>query len=578
MTRAHRHAWGWLICVFTAVLAPAGARSDTPGNELLKLVPEDVGICMIVQDLRDTVHAVRGSAFLEQIRASALGKALNVSPEIKKLRDVEHFLRTQLDVGAERLLDDILGDAIVLAYWPGPPGKPEEEQGVVMVRARDPQLLASVLDRLPAMAQHSGNAPPRQLRVHNGASYAAWHDGKKTVYSYVNGPIAAITHHERLLKRVISRERETTPKESPISKQLQRLGLEKALAAVWFNARAFDAEVETQTAAAPDLDPSVRAAIQMHWKAVEGMALTASLGEKDLSCSLAVLVQSDKLPPASRLFFRPGQISELWSAFPEDAMLTVAGRVDTVGLTQMLGGFLDDHGKKTVRDALDRYAKGSIGRDVEREVFPALGPDWGFAAIAPPKEEKGWHPYFVAALRIQPGTQEPPLDQALANFLNGLAMLAVVFHNSSNPDALSLHTEMQDKVEVKYFVEEKNFPVGFRPAFAMKNGYLVVASSPAAVRMFSGAGPHKKPASSDAEIPWVRISPLAMRQYLADRANAIAAQLAAQNQIPLDEASNRVNALREILGLLERIELTQRSTSDQFHLTLRIRAAHSLRK
>ena len=133
--------------------------------------------------------------------------------------------------------------------------------------------------------------------------------------------------------------------------------------------------------------------------------------------------------------------------------------------------------------------------DIEGEVFPSLGPDWGFCVVPPPADEKGWTPYIVAVLRVQPGKQEPPLDCAIGNFLNGLAMLAVVAHNSSKPDPISLHTEMQDKVEVKYFVEDKNLPVGFRPAFAMKDGYLVVASSPAAIRLFrrpdAGAAPRR---------------------------------------------------------------------------------------
>jgi hypothetical protein len=577
MARKRNYLAGAVVGVFF-LYAPTATRCDTPRDELLRLVPEDVGICMIIQNLGETVNAVRGSALFERARSSTLGTALTSSAEFQKLRDVEQFLKTQLDAGSQRLLDDVLGDAIVLAFWPGTSEKPDNEQGIVLVRARDPQLLATIMERLPSVAHASGNAPPRENRPYEGTSYSVWHDGKKTAYTYMNGPIAAITHHENLIQRIISRERGSARNEHVISGQLRRLGMDKAVAAVWLNARAFDSEIAKQTAAAPDIDAGVRSAILSHWKAVEGLALSAEVGDKDVTLGLAVLAQSDKLPESSRLFFKPGQVSELWSWFPENAMLTVAGRIDTVGITQMLSGFLDENGRKAVREAMDRYAKGSIGRDVEREVFPALGPDWGFCVVAPPKEEKGWQPYVLAALRIQPGTQDPPLDRALANFLNGLAMLGVVVYNSSNPDAVSLHTEMQDKVEVKYFVEEKKFPVGFRPAFAMKDGYLVVASSPMAIRLFHSANQKDKPRTTDGEVQWLRIAPGAIRQYLADRGSAIAAQHAAQEQVPLEEANKRLEALRELLLLVEHVDVTQRSTADQFQLKLRIRGAHSIRK
>ena len=75
----------------------------------------------------------------------------------------------------------------------------------------------------------------------------------------------------------------------------------------------------------------------------------------------------------------------------------------------------------------------------------------------------------------------------------------------------------------------------------------------------------------ESDTPYLRLSPVALRQFLSDRSAPIIDHIAATDRIPLEEAEKRLNGLREILGLLETIEITQRSTSDQFHMTLRIR-------
>jgi hypothetical protein len=80
------------------------------------------------------------------------------------------------------------------------------------------------------------------------------------------------------------------------------------------------------------------------------------------------------------------------------------------------------------------------------------------------------------------------------------------------------------------------------------------------------------------ETPLMRLSPVALRQYLNDRSAALALQIARQDRVPMEEAEGRVKGLCEVLGLLDRVEITQRSTSDQFHIRLRIRVTLPLRK
>src|SRR5205814_5860862 len=127
------------VCAY-CLLPTAYCFAATPRDELLCLVPEDVGFCLVVQDLRGHITALRDSPFLEQLRASRFGVAFSGSPELAKLAGMEAVLKEHLQIDLANLRDDLLGDAVVFAYRPGPPGKPEQEQNLILIRGRDARL------------------------------------------------------------------------------------------------------------------------------------------------------------------------------------------------------------------------------------------------------------------------------------------------------------------------------------------------------------------------------------------------------------------------------------------------------
>src|SRR5262245_36876307 len=120
--------------VFAALAAPAAAA---PRDELLRYIPDDIGFCLLVQDLRGHAAQVLASPFGQAFGKSALAAAIVGSKEWKQLADAEQFFKKHLGVGWADLRDDIFGDAFAFAYRPGPPGKPEQEQGLFLLRARE---------------------------------------------------------------------------------------------------------------------------------------------------------------------------------------------------------------------------------------------------------------------------------------------------------------------------------------------------------------------------------------------------------------------------------------------------------
>src|SRR5438874_1561010 len=139
------HLWAALLLGFIASALPIHAAK--PRDEVLRLVPDDVGFCFLIQDLRGHARAFLESPFFARLRSSALGRELAASPHAQKLAEVEKHLKKSLDLSWQTLCDDILGDAVVFAFRVNRDG-PEEEQGLIVLRARDPKRLAQTVERL----------------------------------------------------------------------------------------------------------------------------------------------------------------------------------------------------------------------------------------------------------------------------------------------------------------------------------------------------------------------------------------------------------------------------------------------
>src|SRR5579884_3703467 len=61
------------LCVFLcalcdSVVSSSFLRAATPREELLRLVPDSVGFCLVVQDLRNHTADLQNSPFFEQLR------------------------------------------------------------------------------------------------------------------------------------------------------------------------------------------------------------------------------------------------------------------------------------------------------------------------------------------------------------------------------------------------------------------------------------------------------------------------------------------------------------------------------
>lgn len=566
-----------LILLLTGQLALHAAFAGSPRDDLLRLVPEDVGFCLVLEDLGGHGKALANSPFVGQFQATSLGTMIRSAPEIQKLTELDQFLQRYLDVTSAQLRDDILSDAFVLAYRPGPPSKPEEEEGLFLIRARDAGLLARLLARINILQKESGDLQDLQECEYRGEKYFRRVERTATSFYYLRGPVLAFAPREGILRQLIDLQRDAPrDAESPVARQLRLLGVGRPLAALWVNPRAFDAALLQKTAAATGAQAIALRTLSVYWKALEGIAVSVVL-EKDLALSLAVRANMDQLPSSARhLFQAAARPAQLWQFLPDNALLAVAGRVDIAALVETLGDFLALDARKSVRAAVEGTVEAILGRNIVKDILPNLGPDWGICVVAPPTGDTGWLPQVIGAVRVRPGAAGVATDLAVLNALNSLATLAVFHHNRGQPGALSLKSTLLDNLEIRYLVNDEQFPQGLRPAFALKDGYLVLASAPEVIRRFRGIS-SETPASAGGEIPLLKLSLRGWCQFLRERREPLLECAAAKNQISKEEASRHLDHLLVVLQLFDRVELNQHASAGLATLTLRVYTDKPLR-
>jgi hypothetical protein len=576
--RSPRRFLAYALFLVTAACPAATAGGLKPADELLRYVPADVGFCLVARDLRDHGAALADSPFVAGLRKTKAGEAIIQADEFARLGKIQEQLQKQLGLDWEKLGKDIFGDGIAFAYRPGPPGKPDDEEGLLLVRARAAKPLADFVDRLNEIQKSNGEVKEIEQRSSKGATYfCRVEKDKPPSYYCLRGPVLMLSGKEPMLLRALELERATPPEaEGAVGRELRLLGSDRAVLSVWVNPRAFDAELAAR-ARAPGPDAAGLKAFERYWKALDGVAVSLNL-DKDLSLSVALRGRADQLPDAARRFLvEAARPSDLWRSFPDRVLVAGAVRVDPASLLGMMSDFLPPEGGPALAGELNRALGPPSGKDVVKEVIPCLGPDLGFCLFAPPAGEKNWSPQGFAALKVAPGSAATPVDQSVLATVHFFTALAVLAHNGTDPaHQLSLKTMTQDKREVRYLAGEGIFPPGVRPAFGLHSGYLVVATSPETLLRFAPA-PAPVPQSGEAT-PLLRIGLKEWREYLKERGTPLAQALAEKDGADPADVRARVESAVTALELFDRIEIIQRVSPGQFTLAVTLQTALPLKK
>jgi len=508
-----------------------------------------------VSNLREHTQTLREAVWLKALRESALGQILARSPEVGRLLKQEEDLKQHLRIDLAKLRDDILGDLVVLAYRPAPPGQPQAEEGLLLLWARKPELLSQFIDRLNEEQTRKKQLKQLKSISYRGEKYFCRAETDKTHYYFVRGSLLAFSSKEGLIRATIEQQQRKSEPAHPLVKQVLRARAHHALATLWVNPRAFDAELEAKTKQALGQEAQVLQSFFTYWKALDAIVVSADLADA-LAIRLSLQVRPGDLPKSVRRLFTDSVApSDLWARFPADSILRIAGRLDAEGLTEAISELTPSSARTTI----DQRYLAPLGLDLTK-----LGPDWGICVAA--GSDKSDVPLVLAALAVQPGK----MTETLYAGAQGLAAFAVLAYNSSHADAIRLETAVVDKVEVKYLTGDKAFPTGVKPAFALKDGYFLFASSPAAMRSFKKTAALPMPKGENA-IAQLSLSQLS--KFIKVRRAKVIAGLAEKNQIPNAVAEQLLDGILTVFDLFDHLLLSERRDAGQLTWSLRLAAS-----
>jgi hypothetical protein len=536
----------------------AALQPPAPRDDLLALVPADAGFCVLVNDLRGHAQKWDRAPWVQSFRETTLVKTILDAPEAQQIAALEGELKKHLGVDWPTLRDDIFGDSVVVAYRPGRPARPEQEQGMIALRASAPKRLAELVDRFNRLQKEAGELKELQPVQYLGATYHRRIHVKNTHYYYLRGPLLIVAGNEEMLREAMAHDLAKAADISPWPERFRRAGSGESLVTLGINPRAFEPFPVPVEGEKPH-------GFAGFWRALDGVFVTLAT---DPAPELRLTLQgrNEEMPSWARSLFAPPTASALWQRFPEPSILTLAARTDFANLARQIIDALPPSERRKLEEGLQGGLQLITRLDLLRDVLPNLGPDWG-VCVLPPRDSTAL-PQMIVALAVKPGNGPEPVDDALFRGVQLLAGLAVVEHNSKNPDfPIRVETVQQGNVSVKVLVQDKLFPAGFRPSGALKDGFLLLASSPEAIARF---GARAAPLAAPGEAPLLRLSPIELATMLKLRREQVLVEIRQKHQLSPQEAARALDQLLELLDLFDSVTLSQRGGAGQASWSLRV--------
>ncbi|MCS6864447.1 MAG: hypothetical protein RMJ56_11455 [Gemmataceae bacterium] len=548
-----------------------------PRDEALQLAPPDFALVAVLQNFRDHSTAILTSPFAEWFPSTALGQQWLTTGPLATLRDQLFPILASLEVTPQQFFHDIIGDAVVFAYNPAPPEKPDGERSVILLRPRKPELLTQLMGQLNDAQTQAKEIQGVVERRHGTHSYFERQRPQRPsdFYAFRDG-VFIFTQSESDLKAALDRANRASRDQPPeLVRRLTQLGVADAAAILLLQPRALDRELAAVLKnAKPEEQPLLTQFAQL-WSAAESVAVYLTT-DHGVELGLAAHFHQEKLPPAAAKWLVGERTpSTLWRAIPDNALFACAGHLPARDLFDFLGQ-LPTHNGPPLQKTLEQTFGPIIGKDKLPQVLQALGPDAGLWALPPAPEAK--FPVLVGAVRISAeGEKAAVVHKALLQSLEYGFQTARITYNAQHTDQLELHEETVDGVTITS-LRGTGLPIGVQPCFAIKDRYLLVATSPAAISAFTPPPADTKPGGA---VLLARIHGPNLRRYLKDHRLDFVKFFTWADLIPPDAApalGEQLATLGQALELAERVEVFVHGQPRGFKLFMRVKTTQPLRK
>ena len=476
------------LAVTVCVSAPP-ATAQRPADQLLRMVPADVGGVLVLQD---------ADALWDRLMNGPVWAKIQQLPDYRKWRQSPGYAKFQEKKGKieavfgdiETVLKNLAGRCAVLAFTPPGPGQ-AKGTGVLLTWIEDVDAFAATVAKLEQTQQKDGSLLGVTEKSVDGVAYRAKRvrekkkKVEKTQYWAQVGHVFVLTDNEPLMRRVLGltakRGAGSLGSDGTFKAAMSRLPA-SATAKAYVNPRRFDAQIQGQLAkASASAEPGkvvFARVLQKCWPAIPSIGAALEFAD-GVVVRIHVGTEDAKLPGPIRAWrATAAKQPALWRALPANPMATFIGRLDVPAVIALL----EENGVPKTRQglrALRRFLQALCQtKDVDKEVLAKIGPDFAVVLTCPAKPNGAMGvPRLTAVLAMGGAAGQP--NRLMTDLGSSLDLLMrVVLLDPKNKAAEPLIQQQRvGDVVVRHLPKVAHWPEGVMPGYAVCGQYMVIGTN-----------------------------------------------------------------------------------------------------
>lgn len=459
---------------------------------LADYVPADVGICVQAHDLPARMRAFLDGPLGQRLRAHHVVKEWHAR-QGGDLQNLRLALEAHFEMPLGELCDGLAGEELLLGIWPDDTPGGGKGPAVLLLRARDPDVLRRAMQALQDEQRKAGKLlEPEKVVVAGNTQLLqviAPEQDDSRLYLTTAGDLGVLSNTSSLAVSVL--ERHAAGVESAAGSLSSLPAYQAALArldsncaiTLFVNPRTWDAALGASIKAEQadeEVSKDDREKALAAWRGTEYLVAGVALGES-VQLSAVWHAQPEALPAEAReladaISGRAGFLEFV----PNHALVALAGRAQWGRLARLVWGELAAGNA----DA-DQSPAAVAAADAIIQLLERLGPDCGAFVTAAPDKPPSKLPIELGfgletPSRLPRELAETARDTADQSLRGALALLTVLY-NQEHPGAQAgLRTQRVDGVPLTCLVGVKELG-DVRPTYTMSVEGLLVGTSPAAV-------------------------------------------------------------------------------------------------
>lgn len=557
MPRLNFRRVAWIIAIL-GIAAEFAAAAST----LADFVPNDAGVCLTLEEAAPHVERFISGPLYARLNAYpplAQWRRENV-PELKK---IAAEVSRQLGVGVPDVWRHILGRQTLLAVWP-PEDAQKQGPALLLVETDDAQLLVRLVAGIHSAQQRAGDVLESHDIDYRGVKVQSRlvrkGESSERIFLATVSHLGMLANQQRLIEQVVDLQLARGAAAARLSQlPAYQEAMEQidaaAPAKLFLNPRVWDAALARAVAAGDQPHAPGRQLVTQAWRSLRYGVFAFALHPQARAEGYLAFDAVEAETAVAEVLGALGGPAVLLERTPAEALAAAAGTADITRLVRWISS--------SSPEADRRRGLPEILWSLIDGTFQGLGPGFG-AFLLPPRAGSEFPLAAVAAAQIQQRAAArqanalTPAD-ALRTLLQ--ATIPLVPPRAGVPPP-KLKAEKLGETEILTLTGLPETPPGVAPSFAFAERTMFVGISPPAVQAAVTLAPDSSLASSPrfrellgprltkpSQVGYANLR--ALRQWLAEHREAIAALLAGKEEQKLEETRRGLEQLQGLLGVAD---------------------------